>query len=253
MYQIDYISFNQNLLEQNLTISSGELTELRVIGGSAEITTRLKRAIVEGAYGFNERLPSERHLAEYFGTSRGTVRAALRRLQELNMVSRQVGSGTFVIYRQMPGQMEIAEVTSPLELIDVRLGIEPQILRLAVANATLVDVERLRAALEQVENTKDDPVAFTRADTKFHLALAECTRNRLMVWLYQLINDIRGHGQWSAMKDKILTSDRIAEYNAHHRELFTSIASRNLERAVDIINAHLERARTDLVGAHKGR
>ena len=242
-----------NPVVSNPTSPSERLPEFGLVGGSAGITTRLRKAIVEGAYGFNERLPSERHLAEYFGASRGTVREALRQLQELNMVSRQVGSGTFVTYREMSGQVEIAEDTSTLELIDVRFGIEPQIVRLAVANATLVDVERLRTALEKVENTKNDPVAFTRADTSFHLALAECTRNRLMVWLYQLINEIRGHGQWSAMKDKILKPDRISEYNAQHRELFNSIASRNLEQAVEIINAHLERARTDLVGANKSR
>jgi GntR family uxuAB operon transcriptional repressor len=224
-----------------------------VVGGSAGIAAQLRRAILGGSYGFNERLPSERYLAEHFGASRGTIREALRRLKEMNMVSRQVGSGTFVTYREMSGQMEIADVTSPLELIDVRFGIEPQMVRLAVANATLVDIEKLRHVLEQVENTEEDPATFTLADIEFHLALAECTRNRLMVWLYQLVNEIRRHEQWSAMKDKILTPDRIAEYNVHHRELFTSIASRNLERGVDTITRHLERARTDLVGAHNNR
>jgi len=230
-----------------------DLPDSIAVGGSAGIAAQLRRAILGGTYGFNERLPSERYLAEHFGASRGTIREALRRLQEINMVSRQVGSGTFVTYREMSGQMEIADVTSPLELIDVRFGIEPQMVRLAVANATLVDIERLRRALEQVENAADDPAAFTLADSEFHLALAECTRNRLIVWLYQLVNEIRGHGQWSAMKDKILTPERIAEYNIHHREIFTSISSRNLKRAVDTINRHLERARTDLVGANNNR
>jgi DNA-binding GntR family transcriptional regulator len=55
------------------------------------------------------------------------------------------------------------------------------------------------------------------------------------------------------MRDKILTPERIAEYNVHHRELFTSIASRNLKRAVNTITRHLERARTDLVGANNNR
>ena len=235
------------------TLTPEDLPDSIAVGGSAGIAAQLRRAILGGSYGFNERLPSERYLAEHFGASRGTIREALRRLKEMNLVSRQVGSGTFVTYREMSGQMEIADVTSPLELIDVRFGIEPQMVRLAVANATLVDIERLRRALEQVESAADDPAAFTLADSEFHLALAECTRNRLIVWLYQLVNEIRGHGQWSAMKDKILTPERIAEYNVHHRDLYKSIASRNLERAVDTISRHLERARTDLVGANNNR
>ena len=219
------------------------------VGGSAGIAAKIRREILNGVYEFNERLPSERNLAEHFRASRGTVREALRRLQDIDMVSRQVGSGTFVTHQEKPEQTEIADVTSPLELIDVRFGIEPQMLRLAVANATLVDIEKLGRALDEVDKTQNDPAAFTEADSQFHLALAHCTRNRLMVWLYQLVNEIRSHEQWSEMKDKILTPERIIEYNRHHRELFESISSRNLDHAVDTIIQHLDRARADLVGA----
>ncbi|MBO67377.1 MAG: GntR family transcriptional regulator [Acidiferrobacteraceae bacterium] len=230
-----------------------KLPEPTTVRGSAGITAELRRAILGGDYAFNERLPSERYLAEHFGASRGTVREALKRLAAMSMVSRKVGSGTFVIYDKSSNQDMIAEATSPLELIDARLGIETQMVRLAVANATLVDIDRLELALDNVENTDNEASTFTSADMKFHLALAECTRNRLIVWLYQLVNETRGHAQWSAMKDKILTPQRIDEYNSHHRELFISIATRNLNRAVQTIELHLERARTDLVGAVNNR
>ena len=62
------------------------LPEAVSVGGSAGIAAKLRRAITAGEYGFNERLPAERELAELFHTSRGTVREALRRLQELGMV-----------------------------------------------------------------------------------------------------------------------------------------------------------------------
>ena len=230
-----------------------KLPEPTKIGGSAGIAAELRRAILGGDYTFSERLPSERYLAAHFGASRGTVREALRRLEEMNMVSRQVGSGTFVTYGDISDQNIIAEATSPLELIDARLGIETQMARLAVANATLVDIDRLEQSLDKVEKVTNEASAFTMADMEFHLSVAECTRNRLIVWLYQLVNETRGHAQWSAMKDKILTPQRIAEYNSHHRELFISISSRNLARAVQTIELHLGRARTDLVGAGNSR
>ena len=229
------------------------LPEAVSVGGSAGIAAKLRRAIIDGAYGLNERLPAERELAELFQTSRGTIREALRRLQELGMVDRQIGSGTFVTYRQFSEHTEIADVTSPLELIDVRLGIEPQIVRLAVANATAMDIERMRKALIKVESTSGDPEAFSRADAEFHLAMTECTRNRLMVWLYQLVNETRGHDQWTAMKESILVPERIAQYNAHHRHLYNMIAKRNLDAALDTIYDHLDKARSDLVGAARTR
>ena len=219
------------------------------VGGSAGIAAQLRHSILEGVYGFSDRLPAERQLAETFNVSRGTIREALRRLEELGMVTREIGSGTFVTYREFAEQAAIADVTSPLELIDVRFGIEPQMVRLAISNATAIDIERLHKALARVESTQNNPENFTLADSEFHLSLAECPRNRLMVWLYQLINETRTHSQWVSMKDRILTSERIAKYNAQHRQLYNAIASRDIDTALATIYEHLDRARTDLIGA----
>jgi DNA-binding FadR family transcriptional regulator len=217
-------------------------------GGSAAIVSRLRRAILDGTYAYNERLPPERQLAADFGAARGTVREALRQLEEMNLLMRRVGSGTFVKYRRQMDQEAIANLTSPLELIDVRCGIEPQMVRLAVLNASARDLENLHQVLLRVEAASTDSEEFTQADVEFHLALAECTQNPLMVWLYQHINDIRGHAQWSKMKDKILTVTRIKEYNLQHRALYTAIVERDAAGAVELIRAHLEEARRDLLG-----
>ena len=220
-------------------------------GGSAGITAQLRREILDGDYGYSERLPAERALALQFGASRGTVREALRRLEEMNLVSRRVGSGTFVRYRGHADHEDIAELTSPLELIDVRLVVEPQMARLAVINANAQDIQRVREALNIVEAAKDNVEEFSRGDEAFHLAMAESSRNPLLLWLYRHINDVRRHTQWNARKDKILTPQRIAEYNQQHRELYTAIASRDMEQAVKTITDHLEKARRDLVGVDK--
>lgn len=218
------------------------------LGGSARIVTQLRRAILDGDYAYRERVPSERELAVEYGAARGTVRAALKQLEAMNLVIRRPGSGTFVRYRGHADEEDIAEQTSPLELIEVRLSVEPSVARLAVMHANAQDIERMQEALLQVEGCHGDPDAFSRADERFHLALAECTRNPLMVWLYRHINDVRGHAQWSVRKDKILTPARIAEYNRQHRDLFSAIQSRDTQGAVDIMTRHLEKARGDLLG-----
>lgn len=215
---------------------------------SARIAAELRRAILEQGYGYGERLPPERHLATVYGASRSTVREALRQLEELHLVRRRVGSGTFVSYREGTEDVEIAEATSPLQLIEVRLAVEPQMTRMAVVNASARDLERMGEALRRVESIASDAEAFSRADEDFHLALAACSRNPLMLWLYRRINDVRGHAQWDGMKDQILGADRIAEYNRQHRALFDAIRSRDVEAAVRVITAHLDKARRDLMG-----
>ena len=216
---------------------------------SARIATQLRRAILDGNYAYRDRVPSERELAADFGAARGTVRAALKQLEEMHLVVRRPGSGTFVRYRGHADEEDIAEQTSPLELIEVRLSVEPSVARLAVMHANTKDIERIEDALLRVEAADSDPEAFSRADEAFHLALAESTRNPLMVWLYRHINDVRGHAQWSVRKDKILTPGRIAEYNVQHRKIFTAVASRDAQGAADVMTGHLEKARRDLLGA----
>ena len=217
--------------------------------GSAAIAARLRQAIVDGRYADGERLPAERELATHFDASRSTVREALRRLEEMSLVTRRIGSGTFVTYRPALDKSNIAEVTSPVELIDVRLSIERQMARLVAANATARDLERVGAALGRVENCGGDREVFSRADEQFHLCLAEASRNPLMVWLYRQINDIRSHAQWERMKNKILTEQRIDEYNRQHRALYDALCSRDVDTAVQIVTDHLEKARRDLLGA----
>jgi DNA-binding FadR family transcriptional regulator len=220
-----------------------------VAKGAVAIAGRLRAAILEGAYAPGQRLPAERHLAEHFGASRSTVREALRRLEEMALVSRRVGSGTFVNGTGPAPQGHVAENTSPLELIEVRQAVEPQMARLAVLHATARDLETLAEALAALEGCRHDRDLFSSADEGFHLALADATGNPLMAWLYRQINEVRGHDQWNEMKRKILTPENIDLYNAQHRELYGAIRRRDVDAAVRCIEVHLEKARRDLLGA----
>jgi DNA-binding FadR family transcriptional regulator len=220
------------------------------VRGSAWITAQLRQAIMEGGYAHGEKLPAERQLAAAYGASRTTIRTALDQLEIDRLVSRRVGAGTFVNFRPQGDTEDIAELTSPLELIEVRLGIEPNMVRLAVLNATARDIERLAAAMARMEPSSGDSESFTLWDEEFHQLIAEATRNPLMVWVYRQINAVRTHSQWNAMKDKVLTPGRIAEYNQQHTALYEAIRTRDIEAAVAIVTNHLHYARRQLMGAN---
>ena len=220
------------------------------VRGSAWITAQLRQAIMEGGYAHGEKLPAERQLASAYGASRTTIRTALDQLEIERLVSRRVGAGTFVNFRPQGDTEDIAELTSPLELIEVRLGIEPNMVRLAVLNATARDIERLAAAMARMEPSSGDSESFTLWDEEFHQLIAEATRNPLMVWVYRQINAVRTHSQWNAMKDKVLTPGRIAEYNQQHTALYEAIRTRDIEAAVAIVTNHLHYARRQLMGAN---
>ncbi len=215
---------------------------------SGAIAAELRRAILEGTYAFDDRLPAERQLARLFNASRSTVRKALQRLEETHLVVRRIGSGTFVSHRPVNREEEIAEITSPLELTEVRLAVEPHMTRLAVANASARDIDHLGEALSRIEASGDDAEYFTHWDGVFHQRLAQCTHNPLLVWIYDQINDVRGHALWNVMKDKVLTPEAIADYNRQHRGLYEALRRRDVESALELIHEHLEKARRDLLG-----
>jgi GntR family transcriptional regulator len=56
-------------------------------------------AITDGAYAPGSQLPAEAHLASNLGVSRATLRDALRQLQDLGLIVRRHGRGTFVAKR----------------------------------------------------------------------------------------------------------------------------------------------------------
>ncbi len=218
--------------------------------GSASVFKRLRDAIINGEYHFNQRLPSERDLAKQFVAARGTVRAALQQLESANLIRRNYGSGAFVTYNNHFDQEDIAEETSPLELIETRLAIEPHVVKLVVTNASNRDLRKLREALNHVISSGTDPNAFSAADEAFHLTLADCSQNQLLIWMYQRINDIRAHSQWSERKNNILSPQKIAAYNRQHTALLQLIVRRDMEGAARAMTEHLQQAKRDLLGSY---
>ncbi|MXZ80473.1 MAG: FadR family transcriptional regulator [Gammaproteobacteria bacterium] len=222
---------------------------IRSRNGASGIFNRIRDAVIDGEYAFNEKLPPERTLAEEYGVARGTVRSALQQLQQANLVRKKFGSGTYVNYDARFDHMDIAEETSPIELIETRLAIETHIVRLVISNANNRDLGKLENALRKVQKIRHNPDRFSIADEAFHMTLAECSRNPLIIWIYQHINDIRSHTQWTERKNVVLTPSRIDHYNEQHAQLVRYIARRDMDRAVTQIVQHLHQAKKDILGS----
>ncbi|MDP3167109.1 MAG: GntR family transcriptional regulator, partial [Hydrogenophaga sp.] len=101
------------------------------------ISTSLRETILSqlqaGHWKAGDRLPTERELAEGYRVSRTTVRKALADLKQQGLIEQTVGSGTFVA-QQAPSsldrriQQDSAQHTSPAELMEARLALEPAII-----------------------------------------------------------------------------------------------------------------------------
>ena len=219
--------------------------------GVSAISAYLQRAIETGAYSEGDRLPPERQLATTFRAARSTVRRALDQLEKSGLVSRRLGSGTFVGATAEANRrnVDLADQISPLQLIEARLAVEPFTTRLAVLYATRRNLDDMEIVLAHAEGSTGDKESFSRWDGEFHLLIAQASRNALLLSVYRQINQVRLHAQWDAMKEKILTPEVIADYNRQHRDIYNALHERNAQLAQVLITEHLEKARDDLLRA----
>ncbi len=215
---------------------------------ATDIATTLKRQISSGRFGAQDRLPPERVLAEQYGVARGTIRQALRQLEESRFVERRPGSGTYVTWTDGHDERPISEVTRPMDLVDARFAVEPQMCRLAVLHATGAELDKLRGYMERMEACEHDSATFAEVDEAFHLAIARCTQNPMIQWMMRKIHETRSHAQWARMRELTLDPEIIRIYNRQPRAVVEAIVNRDPEAAAEAMKKHLSTARQTLVG-----
>jgi DNA-binding FadR family transcriptional regulator len=98
--------------------------------------TRTVRALLQeqtasGTLGPGGQLPPERNLARQLAATRGEIRRALASLERDGLITRHVGRGTFVTDDASQRFNGAPPDTSPAEIMQARLTIEPPITTLA--------------------------------------------------------------------------------------------------------------------------
>jgi DNA-binding FadR family transcriptional regulator len=216
---------------------------------AAESLEEALLALIESPeYGPGARLPTERRLAEQFNVSRGTVRAALARIEGRGAIVRIMGSGTYVADLDTNAPLLAnGRDASPQEIMEARMLIEPRLPALIVAHASSRDLEKIRYALTQSEavETHDE---FEAWDARFHEAMADATHNRLVIDIYRVITTARTLTEWGEMKRRSSTPERRALRQMEHREMFDALIARDAEAARQKIEQHLGKINYELLG-----
>lgn len=218
---------------------------------SAQLRDTLLEHLKSGTWRAGHRIPTERALGEQFGLGRSAVRRVLAQLKEAGLITQTVGSGTYVTEQAaelLPalGGTPLA-TTSPAELMEARMALEPAIVELVVRNATPADFARMTQCCEQAEQatTLD---AFEHWDGLLHEVIAEAAHNSFISTVFRLMNQARAQGEWGMLKRKSVTPERRAAYQREHRALVAALRERDLAAAQAHTQAHLLHVRRNLLG-----
>lgn len=214
--------------------------------GAQDVRAFLLEVVAQGAVGPGGKLPTERELAARFALPRNTVRKTLAQLEAEGAITRHVGRGTFLADSGGFPADSLSH-TSPAELMEARLRLEPAMAELIVINATPADFERMDTCLERAERgaTLDD---FEVWDAALHQALAAATHNRFMIRVFDMATAVRHQTEWGKLKDRVVTPERRLKYQEEHRAIVQALQKRDADRARAAILAHLQHARRNLFG-----
>jgi DNA-binding FadR family transcriptional regulator len=203
----------------------------------------------DGSFGPGSKLPTERALVERLAAPRSAIRRALEILERDGVVVRHVGRGTFLTEAAVEAARTAPADTSPAEIMQVRLVLEPPVAALAARVATQADLDRISQCLERGGDT-DEFEAFERWDGKLHRAIAEAAHNGLLMNMFDVMNTARQLPVWGSLKRRTSSTERRRCYHAEHTTIVDALRDRDPDGAQAAMRRHLENVADNLLGRH---
>ncbi|MGE7369226.1 FadR/GntR family transcriptional regulator [Neorhizobium sp. NPDC001467] len=208
---------------------------------SAYALERLRTLIGSGELA-DDKLPTERALSEVLGVGRRSVRRALEVLESEGLIWRRQGAGTFVGEKPDGWASHVEALvagTDIMEIMEVRLRIEPQLAQLAAMRAKPDEIDRMRALAEKIGQSTDAD-AKELWDGALHRQIAQSAGNQLFLSIFDVINRIRQDSAWQTIRERARRVGRNARasYLQHHA-IVDAIAARDPGKASEAMRLHL--------------
>lgn len=215
-----------------------------------DVMLQIQEAILEGSLKEGDRLPSERALEETFKVSRGTLREALRGLEQRGFVVIKTGvrGGAFV---RTPGTKTVTESLDILlryqkisveELEEFREEVEGLVAAKAAEKATDEDVRHLYGLLKSIEghlpfgeSRRED---IFKLDEQFHLTLVRIVGNKMYE---SVLNSV--YANISRYFERFLPADARILVSTHEElcEIAAAIEKRDANAARLSLQKHVKR------------
>jgi DNA-binding FadR family transcriptional regulator len=176
-------------------------------------------------------LVAERMLAEMLNVKRHQLRRALQAMRSNGELAPAKAKRKPLIGHN--GE-NLVSATNPMEVIEMRLAIEPFMARLAALRASPFEL----ASIEKAATTsKSDDVG--AADLRFHKLIAASSGNKLAASLYTLLRQVARDARLRIGRDEPPCPKRTIERDAEHRAIAQAIVRRDADAAERAMRAHL--------------
>ena len=208
---------------------------------SEQVYNSVLDQIIREEWRAGEKIPSENELKQLFGVSRNTVRGAISRLNSLGVLDTRVGEGTYVkkigsdVYFTKLSSAIVLDKSDYLEIMQLRMGIEVEAIRLAAEHATDEDISALEKIIDGHKNNVNNYPIAAKEDIAFHVMCSKISGNKLMYKIMELIKHLL-----LVRLNIFIYKDRQSSNSIYyHIKMFEAIKARDPILAADVMHEHL--------------
>jgi GntR family transcriptional repressor for pyruvate dehydrogenase complex len=179
------------------------------------VVDEIQSAILDGRIKAGDQLPSEMKLKEMFEISRGSIREALRVLEQKGLIDIKTGVAGGAVVRA-PDHNQVTESLNLLvksqqvslnHLLEFRLEIEGTVAALAARRAKKSEIEPLKDLLRQARDLLGSAEAngdrLLEIDTKLHVGISQISGNPIFTAVLRMVHEnLLNTYDWLALKSR---------------------------------------------------
>ncbi|MCP4744844.1 MAG: FadR family transcriptional regulator [Desulfobacteraceae bacterium] len=214
------------------------------------IVEEIQKAVLEGRLKPGDQLPAEMKLKEMFNTSRGSIREALRVLEQKGLIEIKTGvtGGATVT---TPDQSLVTESLNLLvqsrqvslnHLLEFRQEVEGAVAALAAMRAKPADIQVLNQLLKQARSLLGRAEAngdkLLKIDIQLHIGIGKVSANPVFLSVLRMVHEnILNSYDWLALKSSYALNSNFMDMEI----LVAAIESGQIDRARQLAQDHVRK------------
>jgi DNA-binding FadR family transcriptional regulator len=214
-----------------------------------QIAQHLMRRIIERDLPPGTLLPTETELVREFSVGKSAIREAVRIVSTKGLVEVVQGSGMRVAPRQRWNlidpeliSMVGGNVVSIVDLMELRLALEPSIAAHAATRATPDQLDQLAVLVAKSAAHPDDSEGIVERDMEFHNLMAEAADNPLYSIVLGSVSELQVE-----LRRKVDMTERGRDHGMeYHARILEALRRRDPEGARAEMVDHLKSVASDL-------
>ena len=142
------------------------------------------------------------------------------------------------INRELAGIMARIVGSSPLDIMNMRLMIEPPATAMAATNSSIANIESIADAHDQA-CASVGMESFERWDMEFHKRIFDGARNEFLANLHEILAIVRNREPMIEIRRRHFDDGRKIAYCEQHSAIVQALVIRDAEGAAKAMRAHL--------------